>query len=112
MKKGLLIALICSFYNITSQMNFIGLENYKRMFKADDLFWTSLWNTLYFVLFSVPLTTLGAILLAVLLNQRIKGMKIYRTIFYLPAVLSGVAVYYLWIQLLNPSTGLVNTFLG
>ena len=110
----LLFSLAASFtdYNITSKMNFIGLENYKRMFTMDDLFRTSLFNTLYYVIFSVPLTTAGAILLAVLLNQKIKGMKFFRTIYYLPAVLSGVAVYFLWMQLLSPSTGLVNTMLG
>lgn len=110
----LLFSLAASFtdYNITSKMNFIGLENYKRMFTMDDLFRTSLFNTVYYVIFSVPLTTAGAILLAVLLNQKIKGMKFFRTIYYLPAVLSGVAVYFLWMQLLSPSTGLVNTMLG
>jgi multiple sugar transport system permease protein len=82
------------------------------MFTVDTLFWTSLWNTLYYVIFSVPLTTAGAIILAVLLNQKVYGMKIFRTIYYLPAVLSGVAVYFLWMQLLSPSAGLVNTFLG
>jgi multiple sugar transport system permease protein len=110
----LLFSLFASFtdYNITSRMNFIGLENFKRMFTIDDLFKTSLWNTIYYVLFSVPLTTAGAILLAVLLNQRVKGMKFFRTVYYLPAILSGVAVYFLWMQLLSPSTGLVNTFLA
>ncbi len=93
-------------------MNLIDLENYKRMFTMDDLFRTSLFNTIYYVIFSVPLTTAGAILLAVLLNQKIKGMKFFRTIYYLPAVLSGVAVYFLWMQLLSPSTGLVNTMLA
>ncbi|WP_301335734.1 carbohydrate ABC transporter permease [Bacillus sp. FJAT-27445] len=110
----LLFSLAASFtdYNITSKMNFIGFDNFVRMFTIDDLFWTSLWNTLYYVVFSVPLTTIGAILIAVLLNQKILGMKIFRTIYYLPAILSGVAVYFLWMQLLSPSTGLVNTFLG
>ncbi|MBT2695182.1 sugar ABC transporter permease [Bacillus sp. ISL-55] len=110
----LLFSLAASFtdYNITSKMNFIGLENYKRMFTMDDLFRTSLFNTIYYVIFSVPLTTAGAIILAVLLNQKIKGMKFFRTIYYLPAVLSGVAVYFLWMQLLSPSTGLVNTMLA
>jgi multiple sugar transport system permease protein len=110
----LLFSLYASFtnYNITSQMDFVGFENYKQMFTVDDLFWTSLWNTLYYVLFSVPITTAGAILLAVLLNQKVPGMKWYRTLYYLPAVLSGVAVYFLWMQLLSPSTGLVNTALG
>ncbi len=93
-------------------MNFIGLDNFKRMFTIDDLFKTSLWNTLYYVLFSVPLTTAGAIFLSVLLNQKVKGMKFFRTLYYLPAILSGVAVYFLWMQLLSPSTGLVNTFLA
>ncbi|OCA86106.1 spermidine/putrescine ABC transporter permease [Bacillus sp. FJAT-27225] len=110
----LLFSLAASFtdYNITSKMNFIGLDNFKRMFTIDDLFWTSLWNTSYYVIFSVPLTTVGAILIALLLNQKIFGMKVFRTIYYLPAILSGVAVYFLWMQLLSPSTGLVNTFLS
>jgi len=110
----LLFSFAASFtdYNITSKMNFIGFENFKRMFTMDDLFRTSLYNTLYYVIFSVPLTTAGAILLGVLLNQKVKGMKVFRTIYYLPAVLSGVAVYFLWMQLLSPSTGLVNTMLG
>lgn len=110
----LIFSLAASFtdYNITSKMNFIGFENFKRMFTMDDLFRTSLYNTLYYVIFSVPLTTAGAILLGVLLNQKVKGMKFFRTIYYLPAVLSGVAVYFLWMQLLSPSTGLVNTMLG
>nr|WP_234396908.1 sugar ABC transporter permease [Bacillus massiliglaciei] len=99
-------------YNITSQMNFVGFENYKHMFTVDQLFWTSLWNTLYFVLFSVPLTTAGAIFVAVLLHQKIPGMKLFRTIYYLPAVLSGVAVYFLWMQMLSPTSGLVNTALA
>nr|WP_312886125.1 sugar ABC transporter permease [Bacillus sp. NTK034] len=110
----LLFSLFASFtdYNITSRMNFIGLDNFKRMFTIDDLFKTSLWNTLYYVLFSVPLTTAGAIFLSVLLNQKVRGMKFFRTLYYLPAILSGVAVYFLWMQLLSPSTGLVNTFLA
>lgn len=110
----LLFSLYTSFtnYNITSQMDFIGLRNYKQLFTVDNLFWTSLYNTLYYVIWTVPLTTAGAILLALLLNQQVPGMKIYRTIYYLPAILSGAAVYFLWMQLLNPSTGLVNTFLA
>lgn len=97
----LLFSLFASFtdYNITSRMNFIGLDNFKRMFTIDDLFKTSLWNTLYYVLFSVPLTTAGAIFLSVLLNQKVRGMKFFRTLYYLPAILSGVAVYFLWMQL-------------
>ncbi|WP_035445039.1 carbohydrate ABC transporter permease [Atopococcus tabaci] len=99
-------------YNLTSKMDFIGLANFKRMFTQDELFWTSLYNTAYYVAFNVPLTAIGSVLLAVLLNQRIRGIRVFRTIFYLPAILSGVAVYVLWMQLLSPSTGLVNTVLS
>ncbi|MDQ0972546.1 multiple sugar transport system permease protein [Neobacillus niacini] len=110
----MLFSLYASFtnYDITSRMDFIGLKNYIRMFTNDDLFWISLKNTLYYVAISVPITTAGAVLLAVLLNQGVRGMRIYRTIYYLPAVLSGVGVYLLWMQLLNPSSGLVNTVLA
>lgn len=99
-------------YNLTSRMDFIGIRNFQRMFTQDELFWTSLYNTGYYVLFNVPLTAIGSVLLAVLLNQRVRGISIFRTIFYLPAILSGVAVYILWMQLLSPSTGLINTVLA
>lgn len=110
----MLFSLIGSFtdYNLTSKMNFIGLNNFKRMFLSDDLFWKSLYNTAYFTLFNVPLTTFFSIFLAVILNQKLVGIRFFRTIFYLPAVLSGVAVYILWMQLLSPSTGLINTILS
>ncbi|EPI00989.1 ABC transporter, permease protein [Enterococcus faecalis 13-SD-W-01] len=110
----MLFSVIGSFtdYNLTSRMNFIGLDNFRRMFFSDTLFWRSLYNTVYFVIFNVPLTTLFSIFLATILNQKIRGISVYRTIFYLPAVLSGVAIYILWMQLLSPSAGLVNTFLS
>lgn len=110
----LLFSLYGSFtnYNVTSRMDFIGFDNYKRMFTGDPLFWTSLYNTLYYVVFMVPLTTAGSILMAVLLNQHVPGTRVYRTIYYMPSVLSGVAVYMLWMQILSPETGLLNTLLG
>lgn len=110
----LLFSLFASFtnYNITSQMDFVGAENYQGLFTEDGLFWTSLWNTLYYVLFSVPLTTMGAIFLSALLNQDVPGIRVFRTLYYLPAVLSGVGVYLLWMQLLDPGTGMINLILG
>ncbi|MEI4768753.1 sugar ABC transporter permease [Psychrobacillus sp. FJAT-51614] len=110
----LLFSLVASFtnYNITSQMDFIGTNNYEKLLFNDQLFWTSLYNTLYYVAFSVPLTTIGAIFLSVLLNQDVPGLRFFRTIYYLPAVLSGVGVYLLWMQLLDPGTGFINMFLG
>lgn len=99
-------------YNLTSQMDFIGLDNFKQMFTQDELFWKSLYNTGYYVLFNVPLTAIGSVILALLLNQRVRGISVFRTIFYLPAILSGVAVYVLWMQMLSPSSGLINTILS
>jgi multiple sugar transport system permease protein len=109
----LVFSFMASFtnYNITSQMDFIGANNYQGLV-GDGLFWTSLWNTLYFVAFSVPLTTIGAIFLSALLNQDIPGIRFFRTLYYLPAVLSGVGVYMLWMQLLDPGTGMVNLVLS
>ncbi|GIP23852.1 MULTISPECIES: carbohydrate ABC transporter permease [Paenibacillus] len=110
----MLFSLYASFtnYDITSRMNWIGLRNYETMFSHDPLFWKSLWNTFYYVIISVPLQTAGGLLLAVVLNRKVAGIRIFRTVFYLPSILSGVGVYVLWMMLLSPSAGLVNLMLG
>ncbi len=110
----MLFSLYASFtnYDVTSRIDFIGVANYSRLFTLDQLFWTSIYNTVYYVLLSVPLNTVFGVLLAVLLNQGIPGMRVFRTVYYLPSVLSGVAVYFLWMQLLSPSSGLINILLG
>lgn len=109
----LLFSLYASFtnYDITSRMDWVGTKNYVRMFTKDPIFPIALKNTLYYVALMVPLTTVGSVLLAVLLNFKIPGMRVFRTIYYLPAVLSGVAVYMLWMMLLSPE-GLINVALG
>ncbi len=105
------------FYSLTSydglhSISWVGLSNYVNLFK-DDVFWTSLSNTAYFVVFSVPLNLLGAFLLALLLNQRwIRGLAFFRTIFFIPSILPLVATSVLWIWVFNPQYGLVNTLLG
>lgn len=110
----LLFSLIASFtnYDVTSQMDFIGLDNYQRMFQRDPLFWISLGNTIYYVVISVPISIAAAIFISLLMNQKVKGIRVFRTIYYLPAVLSGVGVYFLWMQLLSPQSGLINTVLS
>jgi multiple sugar transport system permease protein len=110
----LLFSLYASFtnYDFTSKMDFVGLENYKNMFTGDPLFWISLKNTLFYVVLMVPLTTLASVALASMLNQKITGMRIFRTIYYMPSVLSGVGVYMLWMELLSPDSGIVNVVLG
>lgn len=109
----LLFSLYASFtnYNMTSRMDFIGLSNYIKMFTKDPVFWKSLGNTLYYVALAVPSSCICAIFLATLLNQKVKGTPLFRMLFYLPTVLSGVAVYQLWMQLLAPQSGLINSML-
>lgn len=109
----ILFSLYISFtkYNIYNSPEWLGLKNYIVMFE-DPLFTKSIINTLYYVALSVPINTIVGILLAVLLNQKAKGIRIFRTLFYLPTVVSGVAVALLWQWILDPNFGLVNTFLA
>jgi multiple sugar transport system permease protein len=82
------------------------------MFTEDPLFWKSLYNTTWYVVVSVPLSVIVAMLLALLMNMNhIKGLRIFRTLYYLPSVLSGVAVVLLWQWILDPNAGLINNFL-
>jgi multiple sugar transport system permease protein len=98
-------------YELISAPTWRGLRNYTELIGQDRLFGLSLYNTVYYTLFSVPLGIIVAFLLALLLNVQLRGMNIYRTVFYLPAVTSGVAVSLLWIWLFNPQFGLINYLL-
>jgi multiple sugar transport system permease protein len=89
----------------------IGFNNYVRMFTNDPLFWQALKVTLGFVALSLPLKLVLGLGLALLLNLKIPGMNFFRTVFYIPAVISGVAVSLMWMWLLQPDTGVVNTML-
>ena len=89
----------------------IGFVNYSRIFSYDPRFWTSLKNTVFYTVFAVPLGIIGALLLAMLLNQKVKGIAFFRTVFYLPSVVSGVATAVLWMWVFNPQFGIVNSFL-
>jgi multiple sugar transport system permease protein len=98
-------------YNIVSPPEWVGLENFRVMFTEDPLYWKAVWNTLYYTLISVPLSLVVALGLALLLNQRARGIGIYRTIFYLPNLVPGIAGALLWMVILNPRLGLLNTVL-
>src|SRR5262249_13560377 len=95
-------------WNLTSPPQFVGLRNYEKAFLRDPLFWKCLTNTAYYSFVSVPLRIVFAMLLAVLLNQPLRGIPIFRTIFYLPSVVTGVATAMLWVMLLNPDPGGIN----
>ena len=98
-------------YHSRKPLIWVGLDNYKTMF-TDKLFWTSLWNTLYMVIFAVPITLLTLFLCAVLLNLKVTGQSIYRVIYYLPSIVPTVASTLLWLWILNPQAGVMNTLLG
>jgi multiple sugar transport system permease protein len=90
----------------------IGLGNYVELFTADPLFWTSLRVTLTYVVFAVPLQIIFGVALALLLNMQLRGMHLFRTLFYIPAVLSGVAIALMFMWVLQPDYGAVNSALA
>ncbi|HEX7005360.1 MAG TPA: sugar ABC transporter permease [Trueperaceae bacterium] len=106
----MLFSLYTSFtdYNIIRAPNWVGLENYREIFFRDEYFWISLRNTFWMVLVKTPIVLALALGLAVLLNMDLPGTRIFRTVIYLPTVLSGVAAIFLWEWMLEPN-GLLNS---
>lgn len=91
--------------------NFIGLDNYVELFQ-DDLFYIATRNTAYYAVVSVPLQLLLAFALALLLNRKLPGIGMFRTIFYLPSVIAGISTVLLWGWIFNSSYGLMNYILS
>ncbi len=98
-------------WNLVSPMEWIGLKNFDRLFQ-DPLFYRSLTNTLFFLLIHIPLQIVVALAFALLLNQRITGRGLFRGIYFLPVVVSGVAVTILWQQLFSFDYGVLNKLLA
>ena len=98
-------------YDVLNPPYFIGLDNYKAML-SDERFAKSLLNTLYFVVGHVPTAIAMALILALLLNTKVKGVSLWRTIYYLPQVTPTVALGVLWLRILSPQNGLLNNILG
>jgi multiple sugar transport system permease protein len=105
----ILASLYYSFtdYDIVSKPRFVGLHNFQELF-ADPLFLTSMANTLYFVVLVVPLSMILSFALALLLNQKVRLLPLYRTVYYIPSIVPFVASAILWMWLLQPQFGLVN----
>jgi multiple sugar transport system permease protein len=95
-------------YDIVNPPRFVGLANYAQLFGRDDQMRHSLAITVYFALVAVPLGLIIAFLVALLMNAQVKGIALFRTVWYLPALVPAVATGTLWRYLLNTDFGLVN----
>lgn len=99
--------------------HWVGISNYANLIwrtnpyggHGDRQFYESLWNTFYYAAFSVPLGLTGSLLLAVLLNQKLRGLSFFRTAYYLPSLVPAVASSLLWAWIFQPESGLLNQFL-
>ena len=98
-------------YALAGWPRFVGFGNYRALV-ADDLFWQSIRVTSLYTIAVVPLWMINSLALALLVNQPLRGVTLFRTIYYLPAVLSGVATSMLWSWLFNYRSGLINAALG
>ncbi len=117
------ISLALSFcsWDLLSRPAWAGLENFRDLLgfrraggawhANDPFFWQYLWNTLVLLL-NLPLSMAGSLGLALLLNRPLRGVVAYRLVFFLPSVISGVAMFYLWRWAFNPDVGLVNALLA
>ena len=89
-------------------LTWVGARNYEVLLRQDPLFWKSLTNTALYVLFSVPLGLTGSLAIALLLNQKVKGLAFFRTAFYLPSLVPAVASALVWQWIFHPDAGLLN----
>jgi multiple sugar transport system permease protein len=109
----ILLSVRISLYDwgMAGATKFVGFANYLQVL-SDPIFWSSLLNTFWYALFTVPAMLFLSLIIAVLLNQKIKGLGFYRTLYYLPVVTSIVAVSIVWKWLFNPERGLLNYLLS
>ncbi|WP_373749810.1 carbohydrate ABC transporter permease [Jeotgalibaca porci] len=110
----LALSLVMSFYDwpVIGESTFVGLGNYIRMFTQDPQFWNSLGLTLKFAVIFVPLNMIIALVLAMLIATNVKGSNLFRVIFYIPSVVSGVAVAIIWGWILDSNNGILNYILS
>ena len=94
-------------FSVLRPPRFIGLENYKEMVQ-DEVFWMTIRNTFTYVVAAVPLSATVAIILAMLLNTKVKGLAFYRTLFYVPSLVPMVALGILWLWIFNGEHGLLD----
>lgn len=110
----ILFALYISFFKwhlLRDAKPFVGFANYQKVF-GDGTFWKAMMNSAVFAGASVPLGMIAALLVALLVFQKMKGMAVFRTLFYVPSICSQVAIAMIWIYIYLPKSGFINTVLG
>ncbi|MCY3790724.1 MAG: sugar ABC transporter permease [Gemmatimonadetes bacterium] len=97
-------------WNLFTEPEYVGWANFQKL-AHDPLFYKSVFNTIYYTVFAVPLGLVLALGLAMLVNHRLRGVNFFRTAFFLPNVVAGIAMLLLWKWLFDPNFGLINLFL-
>lgn len=104
------VSLLASFTNWDIRpgvpLRWVGLLNFRDMFSDPD-FYQYLWNTIYLMI-GIPFSIAGSLMLALILNQKLRGIVAYRTMFYIPTITSGVALFVMWKAIYNPDFGFLN----
>jgi multiple sugar transport system permease protein len=98
-------------FNVFQAPHFVGMDNYKVLMQ-DDLFWKSVRNTLYLTAVSTPINLVFSMIAALLLNSKIRGLSVYRTVYYIPTIIPLAATSLLWMWIMNAQYGLLNAVLG
>ena len=114
----MVIAFVISLneWNMRTPMKFVGVENYTHLLSnyqgLFDDFWPSLVVTLKYIVLTVPASVVLVLVVAALLNAKVRGEGIFKTIFYIPSVTSGVGIAAIWMFMLDPQHGMINQLLG
>ena len=98
-------------WNLVNAPVWAGFSNYTALF-SDQLFWKSMWNTTRYMVMGIPLEMLSSLILAFFLNQRLRGLAIFRTIFFIPGICSIVAIALVWRQIFDFKIGMLNAVLN
>jgi ABC-type sugar transport system permease subunit/ABC-type glycerol-3-phosphate transport system substrate-binding protein len=109
-----LASLVFSFckWDVLTPARYVGLRNYVELLQQDPRFLKTMGNTVYYTCFSVPLGIIAGLAVSMLMNQKVRGIGIFRTIYYLPVVVSGVATVIIWRWLFDANTGMINRLLS
>jgi multiple sugar transport system permease protein len=99
-------------YDVLRVPEFIGFQNFSTLLFHDPYFWHAVWNTVFYTVIRTPLAIAGSLFLAVLVNNAIRGVRAFRTVYFLPSIVGGVVLSVLWLWIFNPQYGLLNAFLN